>query len=283
MIRGKQTALRLAAGYLIGVGAVAPGLSGGAVAVVFGVYQRLVEAVAHLHRDFRKNMGYLLPLGLGGMLGVVSLGRVLTLCFALWPEPTQAVFLGLMAGTLPFVARSAARDGMRPWYVLLTAASFGGGLWLFLRAGEAAPSAELTFGQLLLCGGILGFGTVVPGVSSSFILLSLGCYEPVLRVIDGENWRGALPLLLGFGGSALLLLKLVEVLYCRWYGAMSFTVLGLVLSSMVPVCPPLRPDRGSALLLLTALCCAVLSYIAMRWMGAARPRAASPEPDRNHG
>lgn len=252
-------------GYAIGVGAVAPGISGGAIAVVFGVYQRMTEAITHFLEDIRTHAAFLLPIGIGGLLGVVSLGRGLEFCFTRYPDATKAVFLGLMAGTLPSVIRTACHDGTRKWYPLITAATCVGGLCILYGIGGGVAAATLSFTQMLLCGAILGFGTVVPGVSSSFILLSIGWYEPLLRVLGGRDLRGIAPLAIGFCGTAAVLIGAVDLLYKKWYGATSFAVLGLLISSMAPIVPPLKMNRASCYILLTVIVCAVLSYGTMRY------------------
>lgn len=267
-----QWVKRIVVGYAIGAGAVAPGLSGGALAVVFGIYQRITDALAHFFEDVRGNVRFLLPLGIGGALAVTSLGRALEYCFSSYPSVTKTVFLGLMAGTLPSIVKSAGQEGRKWYYPLLAAMTFGAGTWLFSATHAVTVMRSLSFAEAAFCGAVLGFGTVVPGVSSSFLLLSMGYYEAVLEIIGGKDLSGLLPLGIGFAVSVAVLLRVVDVLYKKAYGAMSHAVLGLVFSSIIPVIPPLSPDAPSCLLSVLLILCAVLSYVGMRWMHGGRKR-----------
>lgn len=232
---------RFLMGLAVGGAGVAPGLSGGVLLVVFGVYDRLAHLAAH-PREAARQWRFCLPVLLGILLGAMTLGRVLALFFAAAPAAARCLFIGLLAGTLPHVWRSAARDGFYLRFFLFVAlGAAAGGAFLF---GVGLPNLrEPTVPALLLCGAVLGIGTAVPGVSSSFILISMDAYGFVLAAIGGARPDFLPPLLLGFSVSLALTVKLVDALYRRFYGECSFAVLGFLVVSFLPVCPAIPSDR----------------------------------------
>lgn len=251
-----------AIGFLIGIGAIAPGISGGAIAVVFGLYEPITEAVAHFYRDFRQKIKFLLPLFAGAGLSFLLFSQVIAWLFRAYNLPVRCLFVGLMLGTLPSVFHTAVKKGFRLWYLLPMACAAAGTIWLSgLEAlTYTGGEAGLNFFVLFICGAVMGFGTIVPGVSSSFLLMGAGLYEQVLDVIRQVNIPFLIPLSLGFLLFVLIFAKIIQWLFARAYGFVSFLIAGLLLGSIVPVIPPLRPDLPSLAAVLLALTGGVLSW-----------------------
>lgn len=228
---------RVGIGFLVGIGAVAPGISGGAIAVIFGLYQEITGALAHLFGDFRRSFSLLFPLGIGGILSLFACGHLLDFFFTAYPVMTRCVFIGLMLGTLPSVTQDACRNGFRVWYPLLAVLSLFVtvfGVKFFPFTFETTP---LSVPLLLLCGIIIAIGTIVPGISTSFSLMALGLYDRLLTLFTRGNLIDLWPIVVGFVLFVLLFSKAVDSLYRKAYGVMSFLVVGLLLGSMVEVFP----------------------------------------------
>ena len=253
-------------GFLMGIGAIAPGVSGGAIAVIFGLYEQITDAVSHFYRDFRKKMGFLLPLMLGAGAGVLLFGQIIQYFFTQYNTPTRCLFLGLMIGTLPSVFRSAAKKGFRVRYLPLFIVMAALSILMTLPAGFSYTGGRegLTFPLLLLSGVVIGFGTVVPGVSSSFLLMAAGLYDPLLTVLNTYDLPRLLPVALGFGVFVLLFTRLIHWLYQKAYGFTSFAVCGLLVGSLFPVIPPLKADLASAAAVLLGIAGALLSWYLLR-------------------
>ncbi|MBR3289264.1 MAG: DUF368 domain-containing protein [Clostridia bacterium] len=249
---------RLLIGALIGAGGVAPGVSGGSIAVMLGLYDRMTHLAVHPKEALRQ-WRFCTPLLLGIMAGAVTLGRALSALFVAAPMAARCLFIGLMAGTLPGVWRAAARDGFRSRYLVYAALGAAVGFWLL--SGRGLPTLpEPSVPALLLCGAVVGLGAVVPGVSSSFILLSMDAYGYWLSAISGARPDFLPPLLAGAFITIALTVKLVDFLYRRAYSAFSFAVLGFLIASFVPVFPVITPDRRGALALLPGVLSALLSF-----------------------
>ena len=254
-------------GFFVGIGAIAPGISGGAIAVVFGLYDRITDAIAHFYRDFKQKMKFLIPLCGGAAVGVLLFSQVIAYLFSHYNAPVRILFIGLILGTLPSLFQTAVKKVFRPWYLIPFAlAAVGTVLLSRLDQFESLGTAvELSFPVLLVCGAVLGFGTIVPGVSSSFILMAAGFYEPVMEAITSLDPMKLLPLALGFGLFVLLFAKLVSFLYRVAYGFISFTVAGLLVGSIVPVVPvPFPINWMTAGAVLLAIAGGWLSYILLK-------------------
>lgn len=257
---------KIGVGFLVGIGAVAPGISGGAIAVIFGLYQEITEALAHLFRSFRRSVSVLLPLGIGGLISVLLFSNIIEWGFTQHPLITRTLFMGLMLGTLPSVVESACQKEMRLWYPLLSLLALAVtvfGLKAFsFTLKDATPSFELMF----LCGILIGLGTLVPGISTSFTLISLGVYETVLHTVNSLIWAQFLPLALGFLAFVFLFSKLIDMAYRVAYGAISFLVIGLLLGSMTEVFPPelFTPINNVVFYWLALIALSLTSYFALR-------------------
>ncbi len=229
----------LLTGFLIGLGAIAPGISGGAIAVIFGLYHRITDSIAHFYQDFPQKMKFLLPLCLGGGAGVLLFSHVVAYLFAHYNAPVRILFIGLMAGTLPSIFRTAAKEGFHRRYLLAFALAAAATAFVSRldSVSYIGGRVALTFPVLLACGAVIGFGTIVPGVSSSFLLMAAGLYEPLMNVLTTMELAKLLPLGLGFGLFILLFSRLISFLYRKAYGWVSFTIAGLLVGSIVPVIP----------------------------------------------
>lgn len=232
---------RLLAGFLMGVGCILPGVSGGVMAVSLGLFQPMVEALTGLFLDFRKHLRLLLPLGIGGLVGLLMGAEGLAYALHRWEVPTLYLFVGFILGGLPSLWKQAVQEGFKPRF--LWAALPGLLLLAAMLSLEDRPQAALlTPVQWLLSGGLYALGTVVPGLSASFLLIQLGWYQQTLLAFS----RLMLPELLFFavGFAAVLMpgLFLIRWLMVRWPAYTGFAVLGLLAASVIPAVP--APQEG---------------------------------------
>lgn len=268
---------RIGVGFLVGIGAVAPGVSGGAIAVIFGLYQEITGALAGLFRSFRRSVSLLLPLALGGAISIVLCGRLIEQGFANYPLITRTVFIGLMLGTLPSVVQDAGKQGMRWWYPLLSVLTLAIAVFGLKVFPFTLENATVSFPLMLLCGAVIGLGTIVPGISTSFTLISLGIYEQVLHAVNTFAVKQLIPLALGFTLFVLAFSKLIDMAYRAAYGVMSFLVIGLLLGSMVEVFPLelFHPINGVGFYWLCIPVFSLTSYLPLRLFA---PESKKTEP-----
>ncbi len=250
-------------GLVIGAGAVAPGVSGGALAVIFGLYGKITNFIAHITKDFKKNLVFFFPIGIGGIVGVLAFSRLIENLFLFHEVEVRYAFVGLMLGTIPSVIKQANKHGYKQKYlvpfiislsitVILTFAGKNG-----VSALKEVQTSPL---YLIIYGGIIGFGTIIPGISASVILMYLGAYELVIRAISNIQITIIFYLGIGFVLSVLLFAKLISSLFDKAYGFIYYAIIGLVLGSIVSIFPGFHLTNVYLLNCAILISCFILSY-----------------------
>lgn len=227
-------------GLLIGMGGVAPGVSGGAIAVIFGLYERITDAIADVFKDFRKNVVFFFPIALGGCVGVLGFSKIMQFLFQYYEVQVKYLFIGLMIGTLPVVFKQANKKGFRKKYIVPYIITVGITLIAVVLENSGIniiPDAAPGFFQLASYGAIIGIGTILPGVSASFVLMYMGAYQIVLDGIADINITILVPIGIGFVISIFIFAKLISLLFKKAYGYTYYAVLGFVTGSIIAIFP----------------------------------------------
>ncbi len=227
-------------GILIGIGAVAPGVSGGSLAVILGIYEKITDFISNFFGSFRKNFMFFLPIGLGGIVGVLGFSKIIEYLFKNYNLQVKYLFIGLIAGTLPSVFNQANKKGFKKIYILpfilslIFTMSFS---ILDNLAQNSFMQASPSFLSLIGYGTILGFGTIIPGISASIILIFLGAYETIISSISNINIAILIPVGIGFVLSIILFAKLINFLFKKAYGYTYYAILGFVIGSLSQIFP----------------------------------------------
>lgn len=236
-------------GIVLGVSNVIPGVSGGTMAVVFGVYDRLLSVITINIKKILSMWKFWLPLGIGMGIGILGFSTVIITLFEHYPMATNWFFIGLIAGSLPLIIgkiRNACGENVQspPLSVvvcMLTALAamivmdmlnnnnFGATLYTELTPG--------LFALLLGASALAAIAMIIPGISGSFLLLVLGAYTTIIGAISALNIPLLIPVALGviiglLGGAGLVRLLLAKI-PAQTYGA----ILGLVAGSLVVIYP----------------------------------------------
>ena len=180
--------LDLIRGCGIGAAFIIPGFSGGSVAALLGIYEKLVGAIADIVKSFKKSFLTLLPILIGLVIGALSLLFPLEWALGAIPLPTVSLFVGLTLGCFPMLT-----DNIRGKIKLTNVRAFLIPMLLtlslcFLPIGADQDLYTLSFGAFLLLFviGVVGSSAlVVPGISGSMLLLILGYYNPIVSMITG--------------------------------------------------------------------------------------------------
>lgn len=250
-------------GAIVGVGAILPGISGGVLCVVFGVYEPMMELLTHPIRCFKTHYKIFLPFAIGWALGFVLLAKAVEFLFGLCQSAALMLFFGLICGTLPemLVSKDGENTG-RGWMPFVISLSFAYLLFHLIEVGMdfTAPANFISF---LFCGVLWGLSTIVPGMTSSTVLIELGLYEPLTAGIGSLQLSVLIPFLIGIGTTVLLLARLVNMLYKKHNTLMCRIILGFVIASSLKIIPT---DFGGPLILCISLCCFVLGFAGARAM-----------------
>lgn len=241
-------------GVFIGAANIIPGVSGGTMMVSMGIYDKIIASVNRIFKEFTKSVKTLLPYFIGMLLGIVGLSFVIEYLFGSFPLPTALLFIGLIIGGLPVLVRNMDREkinaGCVGLFFLFLALVIG---LQFLNEGqgmERIGDVHFTDMLVLFAVGVVAAATmVVPGVSGSMVLMSLGYYNPILNEVNSciralkgfqmsELIHGVLvmaPFCLGVLLGILAIARLIEYLLKRFKNYTYSAILGLVAASVVVV------------------------------------------------
>lgn len=232
---------RFIIGIFIGAGAILPGISSGVLCVIFGIYDKLINCVLDFFKDIKENSKFLLPIIIGVTIGVIVFGNLLKTLFNLYPTQTKFAFLGLILGCVPNLFKIAnSKKGFKLHYLIYTFISFGITVFLLLLENTLQSSTFSTSENtlfLVLSGFIMSIGIVVPGVSSTVLLMILNTYEVYLDAVSTVNFLVLIPMGIGVICGGILFLKITEVLMRKFFSETYYAIIGFVLGSLLILYP----------------------------------------------
>jgi putative membrane protein len=230
--------IRLIKGILVGIGAIVPGLSGGVLAVVFGIYEPMLRFLGNIRVKFIENVLYFLPVGIGGILGVVAFSAVVDYAFTNYAAQFTWLFIGFISGTFPSLFKTSGKEGRKPWHWLILL-GMAVGTFYYMFWMESIRSVILTpnIWLWLLSGLLMGLGLVVPGMSPSNFLIYLGLYQPMASGIRQLNFGVIIPIIIGVVLCILVFAKLVSWMFNKAYPIMYHLILGIVVGSTAAIIP----------------------------------------------
>ena len=196
-------------GALIGLGAGLPGISGGVLSVVFGVYRPIMELLSDPVHKWRTHLPELFPYMIGSAAGFLGVANLLSYVLETYPEPSVCVFVGLIVGMLSLL------------------------FWLQNSQNTVEPG----FFSFLFCGFAFALSVIAPGMSFSTILMPLGLYTPFVEGIGHVRPEVLLPGVAGCVVTFICLAKLVNRLFERQYALMFHGILGIVGAATVMTVP----------------------------------------------
>ncbi|MGC4019144.1 MAG: DUF368 domain-containing protein [Muricomes sp.] len=230
--------LRFVKGIFIGSGFILPGVSGGALAAVFGVYERIITFLAHITKNFKENVLYLLPLGLGGVTGVFVFSFVVSFFLGTYETQILWLFVGCIIGTIPTLWKQAGKNGRQGKHIVILVVSFLI-ILAFLFYGEELFSGSVpqNFATWMLAGGLIGLGIIVPGLSPSNFLVYMGMYKDMADSIKELNFMIIIPIIIGGILTVLLLSKVMDYIFKKAYTGLFHGILGVVFASTIVIVP----------------------------------------------
>ena len=245
-------------GVFIGIANVVPGVSGGTIAVICNVYDKLIILSSLNFKRIKEAWQDILSLALGIGAGIVLFAKVITLLYRAYPAQTSAFFIGIVAGSIPFLFRktragipaaAVAEDGSMAsgWlYGTLCCGAAGFalmlGMFFLQRRGVQAAAVVTAFSpmfaaKLAVMGALAAVAMLIPGISGSFVLLILGVYPTVLQAVADLNMLLLIPIALGVGAGLVFGARLIGVLLECFPAPMYAFILGLVAGSILYLYP----------------------------------------------
>lgn len=244
-------------GLIIGIGNIIPGVSGGTIAISLGIYERLINIIANFRKNIKENILFLLPIGVGILLGILIMSNLILQCLFNYPLPTNVFFIGLILGGIPMLIKEI-KDSERTKFSLFVLLVIIGSLILlgFLKQ----TTTIITFTKMLFIDyiklfivGIIGAGTtIIPGISGSFVLIVMGYYEPLLTVLTGlfnfynlgmsellNNIFVLIPFGLGLVVGLVSLAKIINYFFSHYKVITYYAIIGFIIGSIFLILKPL--------------------------------------------
>lgn len=252
-------------GILIGSGAILPGISSGVLCVIFGLYDKLINSILSFFSDIKNNIKFLLPIALGGVIGVLLFSNIIKYAFNTFPSETQACFVGLILGCIPILIKEANNSSdFKYKYLIWLFLSFFIGIFLFVLEKNITLSEvgycynTYSIWYLILCGFCMSIGVVVPGVSSTIILMLLGVYDLYLFSVSTVNISVLFPIFIGLVIGGFVFMKITQLLFKKFFSETYYAIIGFSLGSI----PILFPNFSeiSFLAVILFICSLIVSY-----------------------
>ncbi|MBE5964805.1 MAG: DUF368 domain-containing protein [Lachnospira sp.] len=229
--------LRILQGALIGLGAVLPGISGGVLCVVFGIYKPIMELLAEPFKRFKTHVPKLIPVIIGGVIGFLGVANLLSFLLEKYPAPSVCVFIGLIAGMLPSLFREAGEKGRskKSFIAMFIAMALIFALLIGLQVLSVTIAPN--FMWYIFCGFCLALSVIAPGMSFSTLLMPLGLYEPFVDGIGHLDFSILIPA--GIGGLATVILfsRAVNSLFEKHYSVAFHAIVGVVIAATIMIIP----------------------------------------------
>lgn len=224
-------------GALIGLGAVLPGISGGVLCVIFGIYKPIMELLSHPFKNFKTHVVKLLPVIMGVGIGFVGIAKLLAFFLNKYPDASVCLFVGLISGMLPSLWREASEQGRSKFSFVSLGISM---LIVFLLLGGLKYMSITilpSFYWYIFCGFCLALSVIAPGMSFSTLLMPLDLYTPFVDGIGNFDFNILIPGGIGAVITVLALAKLVDILFNRHYSVAFHAIIGIVIVATIMIIP----------------------------------------------
>jgi putative membrane protein len=239
-------------GMFITLCTLVPGASGGTVAIILGVYDDIIHSCSSFFKDIKKHTLYLLPIGLGGLAGLVIFTPLLKEAIENNPYIMKFLFIGIILGGIPILFKKVTASGnVKPLDIVLLLFGF---VIVFLMPADSAATSAMTTSKdfmslvfLFIAGFIFAIALILPGISGTFLLLIFGLYETFLSAIDTRDVLFLAPLGLGLLVGTFATTKAIERLLQQFPRQTYFLIIGFVVGSLKPVFPGV--PEGSTLVI----------------------------------
>lgn len=241
-------------GIVIGVANIIPGVSGGTMAVSMGIYDKLIHALTHIKSEFKKSMSLIIPILIGAAIALVGLSFMISLMFEKYPIPTNLLFIGLIIGGLPAMAKKVKGNKVKISHMISALAFFAMVVVMAMLGEGDGAAADLSFSAInvvkLFGVGVIASATmVIPGVSGSMMLMLLGYYYPII-----DNIKAFIEALVHFDVDALIygcgifipmglgivigivvIAKIIEWVFTKYSMIAYWAIIGLIIASPIAI------------------------------------------------
>lgn len=247
-----QWILDILKGVVIGIANIIPGVSGGTMMVVMGIYDKLIYCINHVFKEFGKCIKILLPYVIGILVAIIFMSALLLKSMENFPLPTAFAFIGLIMGGLPaiFAETKGVKINWKHCLAFVISAAILVGMQFIPQSERTTLDVDVLQMLVILLMGIIASATmIIPGVSGSMMLMILGYYYPIygsipllFKALFAGEWAAVgsyacilLPFLVGIVLGILGMSRVIDVMLKKWKGLTYAIILGLVVPSPIVI------------------------------------------------
>lgn len=229
-------------GMIIGIANIIPGVSGGTMAVILKIYDKIIDSISNLRTKPKSSIEFLAKIGIGAGIGIVLFANVIDFCLQNFEIATNCVFVGLILGSIPMIKNKIDENNKTKSGTIVFAISFL--IMLSMKINISGEDAQIirtlsaiSFTKLFVASFFSAGSMIIPGISGSFILLLLGAYTSVLTAISERNILILIPVGLGCMAGVLVCAKVIDILFKNLPYQTYMAILGLMIGSIVIIAP----------------------------------------------
>lgn len=233
-------------GIIVGIATLVPGMSGGTMAIILGIYDKLINAIGNFFKKIKENFFFLLVIGLGAAAGMLLFSNLIELGLEFARYPMIFLFLGIIAGGLPPLLKKAdlrtsdkskLQISVKDIMLFVLGVVIVVGMFLFKGTVVDLASSEgfINIIFMFVAGIFMAIALVLPGISGSFFLLAIGLYEITMTAINDLNFAYLIPFAAGIALGTILTVKVVENLLKKHPRGTYIIILGFVVGSMIEI------------------------------------------------
>lgn len=226
-------------GFIIGVGKIIPGVSGAILAISMGVYDKSVYYINNFKNNKKESIKYLLPLSIGILISIIFFSKIINYLLDKYYVITMLFFIGLIIGTIPSITKEINK---KDYYLIIISFIIFLSLSLLGVKNTYIIKGNIIDIVVFLISGLLeAIGTVVPGVSSTALLMTIGTYKIIILTISNitnisniiANLKIIVPFIIGTILGLLIVVKIIDYLFKKYHNKVYSVILGLLLSTIV--------------------------------------------------
>ena len=262
-------------GLVFGVANVIPGVSGGTMLVVFGVFDRLTEAISGIKKIF-SNIAFLITFALGAGGGILLSAKVIGSMFETYAIQTNMFFIGLILGGIPLIIKlGTSEKKIKPLCIvpfIISMAIVVGltvleKLDIFTMTAENITGFDAVFSlKMIGCAAIAAVTMIIPGISGSFMMMLLGVYETIIGALNDMNFYVIIPFAIGAVIGIIFGAKLISILIKKNKLMVYSAIMGMVVGSVYAILPDgfglnLQTGYGFAFLLVGVMAAVLIEKL----------------------
>ena len=236
----KTYSITAAKGFLIGATMIIPGVSGGTMAMLLGIYDELIHSISSFQNKPKKSALFLTVFSVSGILGMMLFSTPLSILLETYPMETLYFFLGAVFGGIPVIEKKSgigrfSFDALFFIFLgLILVLSFSSLPEEFISVNNKGSSLPLVF---LIVGLLSSVALILPGISFSHFILILGLYQTLLEAIHSLQFTMLVPLGVGILGGIVLFTKGLDYIMNRYPKQTYLVILGFILGSAAYIFP----------------------------------------------